>query len=335
MMPAPLTVLASYFILTPLILGSYKFYNSIENLRKISKQINPISKRIKNGTPTKYLAYATWASIFLLCTLALLNELGIKPNKTYAITALIIQALTPIALLIVKLNLIELSKKYKTILKWTASITAISTAFITSIFVDKFITEITHTRAENFPAAQYLLTTIGSLGIYYVTITALSFIIYLAQCGNIVFLIISQGNLYKTKKRAVRIAFKLKPSRTDSRTVDMSSEVALLLGLSLFTTIMLTLPNPYLRADLILKNTQQLIVFSSFHGSGNDCGAEESEIVSLAILPFGKMVVATRLEDGTYNFKPGSCEPSEELTYKNQFTNTSNSKTTAKIDNPR
>jgi hypothetical protein len=302
----PITCLLIIYFLIPVLSGVYNHYNDMDNFRKLARQTKRSAIYLKSATVEDLICCVIWSSSFLLYGLTALMYLGVDTVKPLGTALLGIVTVTPIALLAVKFDLVSLIKKHYPWLKWAASIMAIAVTIIASIYADAIVVETTHTRAENLPAAQRLLTGVGALFIYYYILVIICTVVYIAQVINVV-VRTNVGKALENHTRAVRIVFRRFPSRMPHRPVKLLNEYALAIGLAFLVLGSLNFVEIFFGKDKLTKTAQGLIVFSSFHTNGEECGLEKKEGVSVSLLPFGKIIVATLLKDGKYDFKPGVC----------------------------
>jgi len=307
-MISPVAAVIVLFVILPLLLGLRARYLDRRNVRAAIRKAKPLAMRLKEADTESLISVAIWGVAILLYVLGALLLIGVTQVKSVGVAVLAFFVIAPVVLFVVKFRVVAFVKANYPWLKWVASLVAIVVAIFASIYADALIVGATHSRAENFPAAQRVFTVIGSLLVYYYILIFVGFGVYLWQVIHVAvrFFMSHQGS--QEWVRGIRLVLRRLPSRGVVKKLNMLNEVAMLIASAFFVLVLIEPSQKYLDQQAINTRAQEILIFSSFHASPTDCGLGDDENMSVSILPFGKMVTATRLESGAYDFKSGVCK---------------------------
>lgn len=291
-------------------LWGYRNYFRAANLIEKTLQLYKYLKKTDALERTSLIFLAACATLFIVTGL---SKAGVTISRPIGQLIIALLTLTPVVFILFKFDLLPKLTTYYKHIKWVIGAIAIIISFLLGIFADYAITSYTHTRAENFPAAQKALTTIFTLLFWCGVVVAIGIAAYLVQAMNLVRFII-YDMIASTKRWKIFIykltpEIDLKPYPLKKKEFHIKHEMILFLGLLCLTSLPLKMFLSYLQSNTMDTDLQHIIVTTSLLSEVEDCGFPKDDRVAIVILPMGKMVAATRLSDGSYVFEPGDCKP--------------------------
>lgn len=306
-MISPGVVLFVCFLLLPAALGLRGHYLDRGNVRKFIRQVKPMALYFKQADAESFISCLIWGAAVLLYFVAGLAYVGVSSVRFLGLTILIMMAVLPVILFVVKFQVIKIVRDNYSWLKWVAGIAAIAVTIFASVYADELIVDATHSRAENFPAAQRVLTAVGALLVYYYLLIFIGFAVYLGQVARVIIKAVMESSGTQEWARGIRVVMRRTPSKRASSKIVMFNEMAMVVGFAFFVLGMIKVAEDNLGSDSMQKIYQKIIVITSFHAKPEDCGLDKDPRVSVSILPLGKMISATALENGKFDFKSGVC----------------------------
>ncbi|MBX8500004.1 hypothetical protein [Pseudomonas lijiangensis] len=300
-------VLITLYILLPIIWGTKKHYSTPKNYKTLIRQLSPLTKKLKNLDTETIISIIFWIATSLLYIFVFLQAKGVTQSKFFGRSLLFFCSATPLLLFIIKFKILLFIRSNYSWLKWTAGVIGVIVTIFASVYADEMIVKATHSRAENFPAAQRVLIVANSLLAYYYLMIFTILTVCAFQMFYIFFKEMIRDKYLSKYIRAWNIILQKKPSKAHYKKANFS-DLSLVVGLLLCSTGMIKLGEIHLNENSLNTNIQRIIIFSSFHARPEDCDMEYSDRIFVAILPFDKMVTATRTENGTYDFKSGRCQ---------------------------
>jgi len=219
----------------------------------------------------------------------------------------------PITFVLIKFELIPRVRQHYSYIKWILGGLTLLATYLLGIFSDWIIVGYTHSRADSLPSAQKALTFIFTIASWCGLAVLIGSVAYILQAINLVRLFIAEqvtdSKWWKEFRYELSPSVNLRQFPAERKIVKMKHELMLFLALFFLTVIPLTIFSSYLESDSLERDVQEIIVTTSFHSDTEACGLRWDDRVSIAVLPMGKMVAATKITGGTYIFEPGECKP--------------------------
>ncbi len=306
-----LVLVVSWFLLLPALLGVNGYYRSRVNYLRLVRRARPFANKLSLSDAESLVASIFWIAVVILYVLAVFMFLGFKSVRIVGVGLLVFCSVVPMVLFVIKFKVVQFVRENYTWLKWVAGVVAIGVTVFANVLADELIVEATHSRAENFPVSQRVLTVAGALLVYYYLLMFVALAISFAQLAYVMAKELTSGQFAQNYLRALRVVFHQRPSKRVAGKINNHVDVALITGLIILVFGLLRYAELNFNKESMAKGSQRIIVFSSFHARPEDCGLQKNEKASVSILPLGKMIVATKLENGTYDFSGGVCKDTE------------------------
>lgn len=260
---------------------------------------------ISGWTSIDYLSSLTFINILALIYVAALIKLGLDVPFTLRWSLLIWTGLCTIALTFFFFNLEERYKRFGPTLKYLGTFTTIIFTLLASSIFDADIVSNTHVIPGELPAAQRILTFVGTIYLWAYALFWISIALY----PILFFYLIS------------KIGDKNEPSPTISKFANRDSFIvmAVLIGLS-FSLVIYMNAFVELSQDLSKHRIKELIVLSSFHLKPEECAIyEKPDAARVALIKEDKAILAIPDENFTYKFTTVTCHL-QPIEYKNKTT---------------
>ncbi|MBX8476195.1 hypothetical protein K5D38_15505 [Pseudomonas cichorii] len=165
-MPTTATLIILY-ILLPIIWGVHKHYSTIKNYKTLIRQLSPLTKKFKNLDTETIISITFCVATALLYIFVFLQAKGVTQSKSFGRSLLLFCSAIPLLLFTIKFKIPLFIRSNYSWLKWAAGVIGVIVTIFASVYADEMIVKATHSRAENFPAAQRILIVANSLLAYY------------------------------------------------------------------------------------------------------------------------------------------------------------------------
>lgn len=302
-------------VMTPL--RKIHSYKNLLNLHFLLSLCIKLYRYFKRADALELVTLLLITAIAILYLAIGLTQIGVIVSRGIRLFLFALATLIPVVFFLLKLKLIPFFKRHYTFIKWGIGLVTLVATYVTGIFSDWLIVQLTDSRAENFPSAQKALTITLLITFWWVAAVAVGSIAYLLQAFNLVRIMLLDVQEVQSAWAKFRFFIArdidLTPYKKLRRAPVIVHEMTFFVGLGLFTTLSLTIWQTYLASGNLEPHADEIIVLTTFHASPEACGLPGEKDVFIAILPMGKMIAATRLPDSKYVFEPGECKPQ---TYK-------------------